>query len=552
MKNRLMQSIFASAIVLVLCTTPVVPEPRPDGFSVPREAATETVELIDLLPESTVLAVEIRNVAKRWIEIRSIPAIGRLQDRLLAGSELAPDDLPRLAGDRAVVALVTAEDGRSVIPVALLRPAASPAEAAAILERAGVDGGALMTRHGRGVLWIGPSEASRRLDELATGDGTSPRQTLMMDEVSRRLPDGGLVRGWIDPVALRTLLRDHVEGTEPLPVELLRTVVAAELDAVRFMGFRRELTSDGVIADAVIGLEPAVLPAEIARVFGSSPDSPPLLPSPLPPVVVLGSSFGIEAEALLAWVGYVATADPRGPLRNLDFWMGEFQERTGRDLERDLVAALGERGWFFLLTGDTSQRLQALLIFETRDAGRLEQTLVDLRSWLVEQARGRTLGVVVPRIHDDSLNQMTVHGLTLRTPFAEVPGPAFLVNGEHLLVGTGRAALNAGLELLSTKGSWAPTRVMPDNAVGALEEWSGEEIGPAGQFPHESIRVQGSALSRWVHAVVDPDAQGPAGHLAPALACMLADLESISGDVWYQEDAVRIHGRVRFDIEETP
>ena len=96
--------------------------------SATREAVPETLghALVDLLPESTVAAVELRGLDRRWTEIRNLPAVAHFQDRVLGELGLDGDDLPRLAGNRAVLALVISDNRRDVLPIVVLRPARLP------------------------------------------------------------------------------------------------------------------------------------------------------------------------------------------------------------------------------------------------------------------------------------------------------------------------------------------------------------------------------------------------------------------------------------------
>lgn len=500
--KRIIQVFLALLFILV---SSVAPDSRV-AVALDALAGDEPVELIDLLPESTLLAVEIRELSQRWPEIRAISAIRQFQDHVLAELGLSQADLLHLAGERAVLALVVSDDDPPVMPLVLLRPK-HPDEAETVL------GSALTIRRGSGALWVGPAEASDRLEALAARGDT--------ERVRRRPFESGLVRGWIDPAALRALLRDRVEDAWPL--------VATALEAVRSMEFERDVTGNGVVTDLVIEIDPARLPSEVAQVFASSPEAWPVLPTPLPPGVLAASSFRIEADAQWAWLRHVAAGDSRGPLRNFDFWTDEFQARYERELERDLVEALGEHGWLFLVEGETNQTVQVVLLLEARDAALVEATLLDLRSWLVEQIPARTLGLVAPRPRESSVNQLEAHGLALWTPMAEFPGPAFLVTNDHLVLGTGNAALETGLNLLRTRKTWVPVR--PD-------------VGAGTRPPHESIRVSGSTLSDWIESVVEPgDRRGSA---SPWLD-LLDGLEGVSVDVWYEDEAIRVASEVRFD-----
>ena len=245
------------------------------------------------------------------------------------------------------------------------------------------------------------------------------------------------------------------------------------------------------------------LPAELLQLFRTAPDSPPVLPSPLPRHVVLASSFHTEPEASYAWLQRIADSDPRGPLRNFEFWMSEFEERTGRQLEADLIDSLGERGWLFLLEGDAVHTLNAVGIFEARDPGLLDGTLSDLLHWIGDQAQGRTLGLVSPQVTGNSMN--------FRTPFGEFPGPAFELRDGHLLIGTSPQALVEGGKLLRTRKHWQPTR---------------PAVPVTPRFANESVRISGPALARWLDW--EPH------------------LDTIALDVWYTGDTIRISGKAEF------
>jgi len=533
-----MSSLFrlwlAAAPFFILFGFSVVPLPPADDAAGTARASADPIALIDLLPESTLLAVEIRDLERRWPAIRGIPAIRQFHDRLLSGSALAPGDLPRLAGDRAVLALVAGNDGRPATALALLRPRRLD-RAEAIL-RAVVttgDGALLTTRRDRGALWIGRSEESARLEEIAAGNGTTFRPLLTERAARRSSPGDELVRGWLNPVALRAFVSDRVEGTEPLQVDLLRTFAAAALESVRSVEFRRDVNAEGIFTDAVVEFDPHLLPTEVAHMYRLPAHPAPVLPDPLPRGALFASAFRTHGEALLPWLRHVAARDARGPLRNLDFWIDEFERRYDRDLEYDIAASLGELGWIFALEGDQTDRLRALLIFETRDAARLEATLLDLRAWLVEQTRGRTLGLISPRARDRVLNSATVHDLSVCTLFAELQGPAFVVVDGHLLLGSGRAAIDAGLQLMQTRDSWAPAEIA---------------VAKSDLTPHESLRMSGPALSRWIDRLIDfRFASEPKDPVTSALTGLIADLGGISIDVWYEEDTIRIAGQVRFE-----
>jgi len=494
--------------------------------ALPREAAPDIPDqtLTQLLPVSTVAAVEIRDLDRRWSEIRGLPAIARFQDRFLAGLGLSAADLRGFAGDRAVLALVTASDGRSVIPLGLVRPPRL-AEATARLEELRVS-----YRLERDAIWLVPSADADRLKRLVLEPRADGDRDFRLDELDRSLPSGGLVRGWINPVALRGLLLHQLPGTKPALVELLAALGAAELEAVRFAGFRRDLTADGVLADAIVGYDTDLLPPEVTRALGTLP-RPSLLPPTLPSGIVAMAAFRPEAEASLAWLRHASASDPRGPLRNFEFWLDELQGSTGLDIERDLLDHLGDQGWLVVFEGDSGDTVQVAIVFEVEDAMRVEGSLVQLRSWWMEEAWGRSLGFVIPRAHESNVSGSVLHAMTLWTLLGEAPGPAFLVHDGHLLVATTERAVTKSLQLLAGKESWTATVTEPDLPVPA----------------HESMIVSGAALARLLEVLRTTEAGDPAvAEMTAAFSELAAELGSISGGVWYEGDAVRLRGRVRF------
>jgi len=241
-------------------------------------------------------------------------------------------------------------------------------------------------------------------------------------------------------------------------------------------------------------------------------------------------AFRPESEASLAWLRHVSASDPRGPLRNLDFWLDEFARRYGRDLDRELVGLLGERGWLFVLEGDSVDTVELVVAIETPDARRLERTLLDLRSWMLERGSVRSLGLALPRARDEQTAVGTVHRIAWWTPLGEVRGPDFLATERHMLIGSGERALRSGFRLLSTQETWAPPR-------GAAEN------GPP---PSESVVVGGPALAGLAQAVLASG--GSAAHvpLAQAVGNLLAGLDRVSVGLWFEQDGLRVRGTLSF------
>lgn len=498
------------------------------------DAVPETLgrTLVDLLPESTVAAVELRGIESRWQEIRGLSAVARFQDRVLGELGLDADDLPRLAGNRAVLALVIADNRRDVVPIALLRPS-RPEEAAALLvARSGTesDGASCALRRSRDTFWLIPAEAEDRLGSLARGRRASRTGDFHLEELDRRLPDGGLARGWINPRALRDLLLNQVEGTQPALVEWIEAMGAVELEAVRFAGFRRDLTHDGVVTEGIVAYRADLLPAEVAHALRSRP-APARLPDALPPGVVAMAAFRPESEASLAWLRHVSMRDPRGSLRNLDFWIDAFEERTGRDVGHDLLDLLGDQGWVLAFEGETGGTLELAVVFEAGDAERLEDTLLDLRAFLMDHTLGRTLGLVVPHARDARLAGHALYGTTLWSPFGQVEGPVFAVTADHLLLATGDRAAERALRVLEGQSTWEPVMA---------------EVGLASPA-HEAVKIRVSALSPLVDELIGLRDDGAgASEWVAAVSELASNLDTAELGLWYETDAFRLRGRLSF------
>jgi hypothetical protein len=376
-------------------------------------------------------------------------------------------------------------------------------------------------------LWLLPPELADRPIGIARAGRA---EAFHLTEVAQRLPAGGLARGWLDPRALREHLRHGVAGTRPLLTEWIADLAAAELEAVRAAGFRREVKPQGVLTDSVWSFHRDVLPSEVLDALAANP-APARLPDTLPPGVVAMAAFRPEPEASLAWLRHVAERSPRGSMRNLDFWIEEFEARTGRDVEHDLTTLLGDQGWAMAFEDADDGTVEIAAACEVRDAEGSEAALLDLRDHLMEHTLGRSLGMVVPRAREGRLGGYPLHATTLRTLFGEVDGPVFLVTDRHALVATGETALSRALRLLEEEPSWTPVEM---------------EAGLPSP-PHEAFRVRVDALAPMVETLIG--AHGPEGSapvLAEAASGLLTHFEAAEIGIWYEEEALRVSSHVRF------
>ena len=421
----------------------------PDTGPAAPQIQSTAEDLIDLLPGSTLAAFELIDVVGRWDELRADSRFAHLQDRLLDDLGLEAEDIPEIAGQLAVFALVSDESSRRVVPIAVLDPP-SPNDALARLAESDV----LVAIEARGAIWAGAASHAHTLERIALGDGTSIRQTVDFATLSERLPPGGLVRAVVNPRAVRDYLLRWASYAGGKLVGKLAALIGADLEAIEVIGFRRDLVDGVIVTDAWVEIDDAVAPDAMIRALAAD-RGPPLLPTHLPEKAVIVKAFRTEPEAGLAWLRALADRNPDGPLRNLDFWIDEFEARSGRDVESDIVEALGERGLSLLLEGEGQEGVDFAMILDADAPERLEGALIDLRDWLAELIAGRSLGLVIHQNRDAVDRSGAVHGFDFRGPFVRVSGPVFQLVDDRLVIATSRHSLDLGVELARAAATWA-------------------------------------------------------------------------------------------------
>jgi hypothetical protein len=486
------------------------------------ELTAATAPLPQLLPEETMIAVEIRDLTQRWPEIRSNRLIAELQNRVLEEINLEPDHLPAILGDRAVFALVLANEARSALPVALLLPP-DVGRAEALLASIAPSWTVLRAR---GALWFGPTRLADRLKQVALGDGSSLAQAIPLNEVDQRLPAGGLVRGWVNPAAIKRAVGASAHGRLSAWLDLLRGVISAELDAVRWIGFRRDIEAGRITADAIVTYRTDLLPLEFSEALNPGASSPHL-PARMPDGVAIAAAFRLEAQVALPWLRYLAANDPDGPLRNLEFWLKELEGRSGLDLEHDLFSALGEHGWLLVLESVNEAAFQWAIVLEATDATRVENALLSVLDWGTEQAWTRTLGLAVPKVQDNELDGRLVHTLVVSTPLGKLAGPLLSSSEGYLLIAAGSNSMRSALRLV-------------ENAAFSTEPRP--EARPEAQG---SIVIQGPPLARLVESMLTLAAKPGGGNgLFAVMADLVANAPGFAGNMFYETDAVRLSGEV--------
>jgi hypothetical protein len=478
-------------------------------------------QLLDLVPADSLAAIQIRDLDRRWAEIRNNSAIAQLQDYLLHEIGIEPDRVPVLAASHAVLMLARSESEPFIVPVALLRPC-DRAEALRVL----AGSRKLSYRDGRDVLWVGPEAAGGLLDSLARGTQRSLSEVLPIEEIDARLPGKGLLRGYVNPRAWAELLAQWSNQTN---LELPRWIAAwlgAELSALRYVAFDRDFVAGEIETKAVAAYDTARLPAEVAGIFVTN--RPPIPAAPLaPPGTIATFSFRLEAAAWLPWLRHLAARDPHGPLRNLDFWFKEFEVRYHRDLRRDLCAALGENGWLFLVEGERTGSAAAVALIETSPdpAEDLKETLADLLEWMGEGVWIDSLGTLFPRYWTGMEDGIATRGMDFWTPIGRRLGLCFAVGGKYLVLATDDSALHEGLTVAQN----LPNMRITTNASAT----------------HAAVRLRGDAIARMFSSCLVLAARQDDPLLA-AVSRLLAGIDCISLDMSYEPDGMRLEGYVRF------
>ncbi len=515
------KTVLVVVLVVILSLLLACSADAPSTPDLAARNATADSPLPHLLPQSTLLAAEFRDLATRWSEIRAIRPLAEFQNRLLAGSGLTAADLPLLLGDRAVVALVSGTD-RVCRPLALLRPTDLD-RAEALLGSLGASWSVIQARH---ALWIGPQGVAEELETVALGDGTSLAEVVPMDAVDARLPPGGLVRGWVNPTAVRQLLQVRLGRRWSAVLDLIRSLISVELEAVRWIGFRRDITRGRVATDAVVVYDTRALPPEVAGLFDPSASSPQL-PSPLPDDAAVAAAFRPESQGYLPWLQHVAAREPQGPLRNLDFWIDEFEQRFDTSLERDLFRAIGPHGWLLVFENRAEEPAAWVMVLEASNASLAEATILKLLNWSAEHAAVRTLGLARPRVQDGNLGDRLTHQVVVRMPVGQLPGPSFTTVDGYLLAGVGESAIQAAMGLIAA-------RAFPAGQHGGM--------GPP---PHASLQVRGPALGHLPNSLPGAvTAGGQESVLVEAVVGLIAAVADASTQLWYEADGIRLHSEI--------
>ena len=363
------------------------------------------------------------------------------------------------------------------------------------------------------------------LEAFANQGGARLGDVLPFEEMEARLPQGGLIRGWVNPGAWIELLRDCSDRISAPPLQWMVAAAAAELAAVRYIAFRRDLEHGELAVDGVIAYDVTRLPNEVSRILDPEA-SRVFVPPDLPANTLAIAAFRPEVQAAMPWLRYLAASDSRGPLRNLGFWIDEFQQRYRRDLDRDLFRAFGDRAWLAASLAEDAGSVELAWVFEVREAAILESTLRDLASWLGEQIRLQTLGTIVPESRFSVQHGTAVLGLALRTPFFRIPGPDFQITDGYLVIAGNPAAMQIGRTLVEEI-----RRMAIDG-------------GTAGNGPpiHGTMRVRGAKLARLIRETTR--AWHSHDDIREAIADLAAGFENLSIEMRYEHDAVRFHDRL--------
>jgi len=484
---------------------------------------------LDMVPASAPLAVDLSAVVERWPELRAEPKISAFQDAILACFGLDADLVPRLAGERTVMFLTRAQAPAPVIPVLLVFHPTDLADTRTAL--AGVP--QICSRVDGDLVWIGPAGSEAALDALTRKEGPSLASALPVEEAENRLPPGGLVRGWVNPKAVVALLKDSSINGGTAAMGMLADVVSANLASVRYAAFRRDLIDGELTTDAIVAYDMTRLPAEVAQALDARDAGVFVAPEMLEAAdtrlgkAVAVVAFRPQARALIPWLRYLAANNPHGPLRNAGFWVDDFERRFGRNLERDLCDAIGERAWLLAIRPGNRLPPDLALVSEVRPAKTTEDTLTDLLAWTGEQVMVSSFGAVIPTLWREQDNGPAIHGLSLRTPLGRASGPCFQLTEQFLFLATSQEALAAGKTWFSRMAS-----------IEFIRDESSDEAASG------AILVRPSALAGLI-ADASRQTDEDFACLRNAIATLLGDAESLNARVYHDRDAIRLHGQIR-------
>ncbi len=160
----------------------------------------------------------------------------------------------------------------------------------------------------------------------------------------------------------------------------------------------------------------------------------------------------------------------------------------------------------------------------------MEESLIDLRDWLAEQVWGRSLGLAILRPLKVEEPGGVAHGIELRSPFVTLQGPVFQLVGDRLVIATSQSSLGLGVELAARADTW-------QTPAWALA---------GGDPPDEVVWIRPAALTRILAAgsIYLTDAEP---WLLEALGDLLAGSEYARVLLYYEEDGLRIFGRLQLD-----
>jgi hypothetical protein len=522
--KRILLSIVAVIGLLLLSPVFVSHSTRTPALRAARAS------LLDFVPSSAPLAVDLSAVVSRWSELRAEREVAAFQDAVLSCVGLDVGIVPRLAGDQVVLFLARSEEHTPVAPTLVVLHPHSPADAEAALS-----GLAQVCFRSNGeVLWIGPAESRQTLEALTSAPETSFADVMPIQETEERLPPGGLVRGWVNPKALVALLRESSMDRGPAALGLVADVVSTNLAPVRYAAFRRDLSGGELTTDAIVAFDLTQLPAEVTCALGAPNAGAFVAPEMLEAADTgLGRALAVvafrpQARALIPWLRYLAARDPHGPLRNAGFWVDDFERRFRRDLESDLCDTIGERAWLLAIRSESRSTPDLVLVSEAHPTEATEQTMTDLLAWTGEQVLISSFGAVIPTLWREQGNGPAMHGLTLRTPLGRVSGPCFQLTEQFLFLATSQEALAAGKTWFNRIAS-----------IEFLADESPDEAAAAG-----AILARPSVLAGLI-AEANGQTDEKLACVRNAIATLLGETESLNARLYHDRDAIRLHGRIR-------
>ncbi len=320
-----------------------------------------------------------------------------------------------------------------------------------------------LARSGSYVLIAGKAETLRAAIDAQRGESLADSDTYQ--DSLRRLPEGAVVRSYVDFAALAALTEETGAAMFPSPYMGLQSA------GVSYMGASGSLVEEGIRLNVSVVYDPELATEAQLANFGAEIE-PTAIDHRFPEDTFLFfSTRGISQ----AWSNIQETVDPNQAYADLLESLRLLEEQIGIDLGDDLLAYLdGEIGVGLAASNEgmlpelMDTQLGLLVLAETTQEDPLRATVEDLSAQITDES-GMTL------------REVTVAGIDAFELGQTFPRAAILVYG----VGEGTLFISTGRELV--EGAFADGPSLADNET-YQTTW---DSFPAGSTPAFYLNLEG-------------------------------------------------------------